>query len=78
MRSLQHIRAVERIMPFPANRLSAQPIDPEIAGAEILHEIKNVCEVLTLAGLRENPYPMVNPHQERRWQPASSASTTAR
>jgi len=46
--------------------------------AEILHEIKNVCEVLTLAGLRENPYPMVNPHQERRWQPASSASTTAR
>ena len=62
-------------MPFPANRLSAQPIDPEIAGAvmkaEILHEIKNVCEVLTLAGLRENPYPMVNPHQERRWQHAA-------
>jgi len=35
---------------------------------ETLHEIQNVCEALTLAGLRENPYPMVNPHQERRWQ----------
>ena len=32
------------------------------------HVVKNICEVLTLAGLRKNPYPMVNPQQERRWQ----------
>jgi len=35
---------------------------------EILHEIENVCAALVLAGLRKNPYPMVNPQQERRWQ----------
>jgi hypothetical protein len=52
--------------------------------AEILHEIKNVCEVLTLAGLRENPYPMVNrtKSDDGGMPPgtkslASSASTTA-
>ena len=37
----------------------------------VLHEIKSVCEVLTLAGLRKNPYPMANPRQELRWQRAA-------
>ena len=39
--------------------------------SEVLHEIKSVCEVLTLAGLRKNPFPMANPHQERRWHRAA-------
>jgi len=38
---------------------------------EVLREIKSVCEVLTLAGLRKNPYPMANPRQELRWQRAA-------
>jgi hypothetical protein len=32
------------------------------------HEIYSVCEVLTLAGLRPNPFPMLNRSQEERWQ----------
>jgi hypothetical protein len=37
---------------------------------EVLHEIQNVCSALVLAGLRKNPYPMVNPRQELKWQRA--------
>jgi hypothetical protein len=32
-----------------------------------MHEIFNVYEVLTLAGLRPNANPMVNRRQEERW-----------
>ncbi|MGB9269961.1 MAG: hypothetical protein WCB74_12190 [Pseudolabrys sp.] len=37
---------------------------------EVMKEIVSVCEVLTLAGLVNNPYPLVNARQEAEWQRA--------
>jgi hypothetical protein len=40
---------------------------------EVMKEIVSVCEVLTLAGLQPNPYPMVDRRQELKWERAGRA-----
>jgi hypothetical protein len=37
---------------------------------DLRKEIISLCQVLTLAGLVENPYPLVNARQEAEWQRA--------
>ena len=37
---------------------------------EVKREIISLCQVLTLAGLVENPYPMVDRRQELKWERA--------
>ena len=40
---------------------------------EVKREIISLCQVLTLAGLVENPYPMVDRRQELKWERAGRA-----
>ena len=40
---------------------------------EVKREIVSLCQVLTLAGLVKNPYPMVDRRQELKWERAGRA-----
>ena len=42
---------------------------------EVKREIISLCQVLTLAGLVENPYPMVDRRQELKWERAGRAES---